>query len=391
MKKIQIILLSLTCMAMATACNAGDKNNTKDAADQTDKAPGTSVTSPADDIKEDGSEPEDTKTDGTDSEETKDGGPVDLLGSQDFYPLKADTEYVYEGSGNEYASFTTYVDYLDPTGGRLQTRTNNGGTETVRVLEFKDGKLYITRIVNESYYRDNLLDSETEGEAEILLMEPLVPGTGWTLPDGRKRTITAADVLIDTPTGKYQALEVTTEGEDSTTKDYYAKNTGLVKSVFTSGDLEVSSTLSSINKDVPLTRDIIVYYPDSDGNIYTESKSISFRTNDITREVLSEALKAEVPKPSHLPLLSKNANINSLYLGEDRIVYLDLSSEFIKESNTGAGFEQLLLQSIANTFGMYYSAEEIYLTIDGKPYESGHILLKKGETIKVNLDQVITE
>lgn len=253
MKKLIIFLISLTCMAMAAACNAGDKAN--EAADQSDKTPGPSVTSPADDIKEDGAELDDTKTDGQNVEETKDGGPVDLLVSQDFYPLKADTEYVYEGSGNEYASFTVYVDYLDQATGRLQTRTNNGGTETVRVLEFKDGKLSVIRIENEAYYRDNLLDTETEGETEILLMEPLIPGTEWTLPDGRKRTITAVDVPIDTPTGKYRALEVTTEGEDSITKDYYAKDTGLVKSIFNSNDLEVSSTLSKINKNVPLTRE----------------------------------------------------------------------------------------------------------------------------------------
>ena len=381
MKKLKIIFISLTCMVMAAACNAGGKYNTKDTADQSDKTPTPAVTTPAEVIVKDGSEQETVKT----------GGPVDTLICQDFYPLKADTEYVYEGSGNEYASFVTYVDYLDPSGGRLQTRTNNGGTETVRVLEFKDGKLYVTQTVPECYYRDNFMDTVVDGESEILLVEPLIPGTGWTLSDGRKRTITASDVWIETPIGKFQALEVTTEGEDNVIKDYYAKHTGLVKSVFTSEDFEVSSTLSRINKAVPLTRDIVLFYPDSDGNIYTEVTTLSFHTNDNTGEVLSGILKAEAPKPTYLPLLSKNTKINSLYLGEDRIVYLDLSSEFIEESNTGAGFEQLLLQSMANTLGMYYSAEEISLTIDGKPYESGHILMKKGETIKVNLDQVITE
>ena len=44
--------------------------------------------------------------------------------------------------------------------------------------------------------------------------------------------------------------------------------------------------------------------------------------------------------------------------------------------NAGAGGENLILQSIVNTFGNYYG-EKVYLTVDNKPYESGHIVLEK--------------
>jgi hypothetical protein len=57
--------------------------------------------------------------------------------------------------------------------------------------------------------------------------------------------------------------------------------------------------------------------------------------------------------------------------------------------NAGAGYELLILQSITNTLGNYYGAQKVYITMEGKPYESGHILMKKGETFKVNMDKVI--
>ena len=57
--------------------------------------------------------------------------------------------------------------------------------------------------------------------------------------------------------------------------------------------------------------------------------------------------------------------------------------------NAGAGYELLILQSITNTLGDYYGVKEVNITIDGKLYESGHILMKKGETFKVNYDKVV--
>ncbi len=246
MKKKLMIILILSNMLAAAACNKGGTINTKASLEDPGTVPGQSLASP-----EEGEDENDTAI-----KEEKDGGPVDTLVCQDFYPLKSDTEYVYEGQGMEFASYITHIDYIDPAAGRMQTRTNNGGTETVRVLEFKEGKLYLIHTVSESYYRDDLLDIPAEEDAEILLMEPLIPGTSWTLPDGRKRYISASDVELSTPTGKYRTLEVTTESEFGVSKDYYARYTGLVKSVFSSEGYEITSTLSSM-KHAPLTKDIL--------------------------------------------------------------------------------------------------------------------------------------
>lgn len=376
MRKNILILCLLMSILLLAGC--GKKNTNP----QVTPTPGPTV--PA--------EPEQPSPTGAQSqteEDNTDNGKKGTLTIEDYYPILEDTEYVYEGIGMEYASFTVFMDYFDTDVGRYQTRTDNGGTVTAKVMEIKDGKLSMIKSVGEAYYRDNLLDTEEEKDAEILLMEPLVKGTRWTLPDGSKRYISNDKVKVETDLGSYDAIEVTTETADSTTKDYYTPGVGLIRSVFRANDHEVVSTLSEIKKNTPYIQTVDFYYPDTDEKIHVVQKEITFHTNDVTRLVLEKAVKEKVLKDNYVPLISTNTKINSLYLGKDHIVYVDFSKKFIEEMQAGSGFEQLILQSITNTLGSYYGVKEVCITVDEEPYESGHILLKEGETLKVNMDSVV--
>lgn len=377
MKRI-ILTTGLTVLiVLMAACN---KKGTEDPAKDT----GPTVTVPAEDTSdEDGKDENEVSVQPT---EAPTETPEEILTVEDYFPLLKDTEYAYEGIGNEYASSRVFVDYLDEGKNRIQTRTNNGGTDTVKVIEIKDGKISVIFQEGECYYRENFLDHKAE-EPDVLLMEPLVQETRWTLPDGRSRSITNMDVEIQTPSGTYHALEVTTEGEDDLIKDYYAEGIGLVKSIFESGETEITSALSEVIKNSPFTRTVDLYYPDSEGQLNAGQMVLSFHTNDVTRLVLQEAVKESVSQYTGLPLFTTNTKINSLYLGEDHIVYIDFSPEFVSEMNAGSLYESLILQAITNTLGSYYGAEEVYITVDNKPYESGHILMKEGETFRVNMEK----
>jgi spore germination protein GerM len=299
----------------------------------------------------------------------------------DYYPFKENVKYTYEGMGNEYASYNTIVDFIE--GNRIQLRINNGGTEIVKVLENKDGQLTMILQRGECYYRENLTQN-TGDKSEVILKEPLAKGTAWNLADNRKRSITNIDVEITTPLGTYKTLEVTTEGKADKTVDYYAPNIGLVKSVFTSNGTEVSSTLKKLEENVALTQTVKFYYPNVDGiTLNFVEKQLSFKTNDITKIVMENAYK-ELPKGNIGKVLSTNAKIKSLYLNKDNIVYIDFTKELVSEMNAGSGFEGMILQCIANTFGSYYGVDKVYLTVEGNPYSSGHFMFKKGETLTVN-------
>ena len=199
----------------------------------------------------------------------------DTLSIEDYYPIKDNTRYLYEGSGNEYASYDTYIDYTSDS--KFQQRVDNGGTVMANVFEIKDGKLTRKYSRGEAYYRENLLN-KTDKDEEVILQEPLEKGTTWTLKDSSTRTITNIDVEISTPSGDYKALEVTTKGENGQTVDYYAKNVGLVKTVFVYEEMEVTSTLSKIEENVPFIQNISFYYPNiDDGKYYFKNKEIQFQ------------------------------------------------------------------------------------------------------------------
>lgn len=305
---------------------------------------------------------------------------------EEYYPIKENVKYIYEGNGNEYASYNIYIDYTSES--RLQQRVDNGGTVMAKVIEISDGK--VTRLLSrgEAYYRENLLNTKGEAE-EILLMEPLVKGTSWTLNDSRVRTITDTSANIETPSGTYKAMEVTTEGLKDRTIDYYAKGVGLVKSVFISEGMEVTSSLSKIEENTSLIQNISFFYPNADdSNIYYVDKDVIFNTNDITKQVLGSSYK-DVIEAKFGQEFDTNIKINSLYLNKDGMVYIDMSEAFITEMNAGAGYESMILKSLANTFGKYYNVEKVILTVDNNLYQSGHIAMEKGEFLKVDYENAI--
>jgi hypothetical protein len=267
----------------------------------------------------------------------------------------------------------------------IQRRIDNGGTVIAQVVQLKDGKLTMVLFRGETYYRENFLDLSDDTE-EILLMEPLEEGTVWMLEDGRERTITSIDTEVTTPLGSYVAIEVVTTGTFGTTSDYYAEGIGLVKTVFTSEGTEVSSSLKAMETDATRTELMQFYFPNLDmGKIFIKNKEVFFQTNDSTSQVLEEAYKAAIVSNVG-EVFTTNTKINSLFLNSDNKVEIDLNSAFLTEMNAGAEYESMILQSLANTFGQYYGVEEVILTIDGKPYASGHIEMQEGESIKVNYE-----
>lgn len=308
---------------------------------------------------------------------------------KDYYPFKENTKYTYDGSGSEYAAHTTQIDYIKDN--KIQVRTTNSGTESVGVIENNNSELKLVFSKGEEcYYREDFTSSPSNKD-QILLKEPLVKGTSWTQKDGSKSYISNVDVEVKTPSGTYKALEVTNETDKAKEYTYYALNTGIVKTTYkaASGGLEVTSSLSKVENNSPLIQNIKFYFPNfNDNNLGFTQKQISFYTNDITKAAFEKRFKEEGLKDAG-KILSPNAKIKSLYLNSDKMVYVDFSKEFVSEMNAGAGYESMILQSITNTLGAYYNTDKVYITVEDKPYASGHILMKKGEPFTVNFSNSV--
>ncbi len=313
--------------------------------------------------------------------------PSQELNIADYFPIQQNIQYSYEGVGNEFAFYTTTIDYTSEN--RIQQRINNGGTETVEVIECKDNTISVIYLKPDTFYRENFLD-KNNNQAEILLMAPLTVGTTWTLNDSSIRTITGILVDVETPAGNYSAIEVTTSNGDEQILQYYVKDIGLVKSIYLSGTDEISSSLSSIQDNISLTQKINFYYPNiNDSKIYFKNEDIQFKTNDVTKDILTQAYKESIGNDTG-KVFSENTIINSLYLNDDEnAVHIDLNGAFLTEMNAGSEYESMILQSIANTFGQYYSCNKVILTIDNQLYSSGHILLQDGEYLTPDFNNVV--
>lgn len=299
----------------------------------------------------------------------------------EYFPFKENVKMKYAGLGNEFAEKETYVDFI--RNNRMQLRAINPGTTAVEIYEISNGELKLIESIGEFYYREDVTSISKENP-EILLKEPLEKGTSWNTSEG-KRFISGKEVEVSTPSGKYKAIEVTTEGKNYTLLDYYVKNIGHVKKVYKGKDYTVETSLENLEINGTLTQNIKFYYPDftRDKIVFT-SVAVPLKTNMDIKDVFEDKLKNPPAKDLSAPL-SKNAKINSLHFDRDKnILKADFSKELVTEMNAGTSLEFMILQSITNTLGDYYGTSEVFIAIDGKPYSSGHIQLNENEPLKVN-------
>lgn len=308
-----------------------------------------------------------------------------IYGIVDYYPFRENTLYIYGGEGNEFAEKQVFFDYIQ--GNRAQLRVMNPGTVLAQVVEIGDGQLRRSISHEEQYHYENRLDREEE-MTDILLMEPLQEGTAWTLVDGMERSITGVNVEIETPMGNYRALEVTTiMGEDAQQLDYYVVNVGHVKSIYKSGEYEILTVIEGIIQDQPLEQEMTFFYPpvEQEGNIYVE-RTILIETNEDILQVLEEQMK-NPPAQDIRSSLSQNTKIIKITREEEKdLVLVDFNRALLEDMNVGSYGEEQVLQSIVNTFGTNYNVNNVYISVEGKPYQSGHFELREGEYFTVRMD-----
>lgn len=78
-----------------------------------------------------------------------------------------------------------------------------------------------------------------------------------------------------------------------------------------------------------------------------------------------------------------DVKINKLTVKTD-IVEVDFNNAFNKQGY-GSGAEGCMLSAVINTLGNYYGVPNVRLTVEGKPYESGHISVNEQNIYPVEL------
>lgn len=134
---------------------------------------------------------------------------------------------------------------------------------------------------------------------------------------------------------------------------------------------------------------IDTYYPLSNnsglGSIELE---IEMGIDNDFKLTLEEIFK-NPPRQGLVPIFSKDTQINSMAFDpKTMILNIDISREFI-EYNMGSSLEYERLRGIVNTVGKFYNIDKISISIEGAPYESGHFILRSGESFNVNFENII--
>jgi len=316
----------------------------------------------------------------------KEPTPTEEATIADYFPFNENVKMVYEGEGNEFASYTTYVDYINDD--KIQIRTNNGGSEVVNVLQNSDGSLTEINTWSEIYYKSDFT-GEAANSSDVLLKEPIIEGTKWDLSDGSQREITGLSVAIETPYDSFDALEVTTTKDGQTIeKQYYALDIGLVKSILVVDDAEISSSL----KDMIIgggydfaVRSFNFFVTDTDILSNFVDKTVTLKTG----ENVNDFFAAEFLEGG---LISANTKLNGMWIKPgSNVANIDFSAQFVTEMNAGTTKESGVLMSVANTIGSYFQVQKVIITLDGEPYSSGHILMKEGEAFDTNYQNEVPD
>lgn len=165
----------------------------------------------------------------------------------DYFPLTAGNTWEYEGIGNEYASFSREVLFVN--GKQAQIKEDNGGTVSTSIFIISDDSIKRVFFSGETYNPENLLpDKFSSNDSTVILQGPLKVGTSWGEGEN-KREINSLDISTDTPAARFaHCLQIKSGGQDSTVYEYYSKGTGLVKREFISGEAKIISQLKKYNE-----------------------------------------------------------------------------------------------------------------------------------------------
>lgn len=125
---------------------------------------------------------------------------------------------------------------------------------------------------------------------------------------------------------------------------------------------------------------LYLYNGESDKIIYFDE------TVSVTDGALVSALidSFKIERTSEFSPLSKDIAVKSAKLEKEKdLLTVNFGDKFVNTMGFGSGPESSVLTSIVDTLGYNFGVSKIYITVDGKPYTSGHIIKKEGEAFTV--------
>lgn len=169
--------------------------------------------------------------------------PTEEVDISTYMPMKLGYTWEYEGEGNEYASYTSKIEFGENN--RFQEAQDNGGTLMANIYEVKDDSIVHVYQMGENYEHKNLL-KEKNNLNDVILKLPLQAGNKWVSEENSYEIIdTKATITV--PYGTFTDCVVVkrTYKDGSESFMHYKEGIGLLQSEFRSGDFKVFSRLKN--------------------------------------------------------------------------------------------------------------------------------------------------
>lgn len=373
MKKVSVFLLSGLLLA---ACDPQEEETTEAPTETEEEA---TETEEPEEVEED---PEEESSQNIES----------------YLPAQEDTLFIYDVEVEEGMEISRYFQFVDEQ--TAQMATHGYENVNVSILEYREDAIVQVFEREETFFKENFLETgfPSDTEEQAILQLPIEEGNAWEGVEGSEFEITGVDVPIETASGSYEAVEVTQTQEETTSVYYYAEDVGIVGVSTTpvSEGGELAQSLSEIQENAAETIDVNVYTLNEEATgLVSGSVTLELFTNEPQREALTEVLQGNTDAEpiQSFPLFTENAQFNSLYIDAEGVIHADLNQAFVDEMNAGSGIESLMLQGLVNTlYDLYLDPqlpiEGVLLTVDGDPYESGHVALEEGELWEADDDIV---
>ncbi|MCZ0716829.1 GerMN domain-containing protein [Aerococcus kribbianus] len=286
----------------------------------------------------------------------------------DYYPLTANYQAHFQGEGNEFSSFDRVYDFIEDN--YVQSRTDNSGTSVMEIVRVGEDRVDLITTQPEFYIRENYIPRFKDQAAEkTLLKAPLEVGTNWDNSD-EHREITALDQDIKLANGdSVPSIEVTVTGEGMVSKEYYAKDYGLVyeETVMDGEDAPIaSSRLETMTTDGWEETITVTQVNDQGDDYYEENVDVPIETNTRMRDEFQKLLSGANDLQALLP---EGTKINALHTNnlDHSTVYVDFSPEI--ETIKGSTASQTSYHAIFKTLADYYHADQIVATVNNEPIE----------------------
>ena len=92
-------------------------------------------------------------------------------------------------------------------------------------------------------------------------------------------------------------------------------------------------------------------------------------------EIAEQSPQAIADKLVELGVFSAPVTANSFTVDNSNVIHLDMGQDFAAQIfSSGTAGEHIMVGSLVNSFISVYEADAVLITVDGKPFESGHAI-----------------